>query len=286
MHHRTGFAHRRPWLGTALLLGVLLGTALQLQQRCLWDCATYQSCVLVGVALVGCAFAGRRMRWVRAVLLCVAAALMTFAQIGWRSTAFAEQALNPDIEGRDLRVEGTIAAMPQVRENGVRFRMNVDSATLDGEAVRVPELIDLSWYAQGLFAGDDAASGSEIPRLIAGQRWSMEVRLKAPHGAANPFGFDYELWMWEQGVQATGYVRSRTEPRLLESTWAHPVERLRQQVRDAIVDRLVYRSADGGDASRMRAAGVVAALVTGDQRAIDRGRRQSSSTLTSLASQK
>ena len=37
---------------------------------------------------------------------------------------------------------------------------------------------------------------------------AVAVRLKAPHGHINPHGFDYELWLWEQGVQATGYVRA------------------------------------------------------------------------------
>ena len=49
----------------------------------------------------------------------------------------------------------------------------------------------------------------------------------------------------------------------------HPVERARQAVRDAIVSRLAG-SAAAGDAGQVRVAGVVAALVTGDQRAIDR----------------
>ena len=49
----------------------------------------------------------------------------------------------------------------------------------------------------------------------AGERWALTVRLKAPHGARNPHGFDYELLAWEQGVQATGYVRDQPAPQLL-----------------------------------------------------------------------
>ncbi|MBF5003452.1 DNA internalization-related competence protein ComEC/Rec2 [Diaphorobacter caeni] len=274
--HRTA-AFSRPWLGTAMLLGMLLGTALQLQQRSLWSGYTYLG--LAALGLCGCLLClhrigpGRRQwrwPWTRACLMLVGVALVTFAQIGWRSVAFAQGALAGELEGRDLLIVGSISAMPQVRENGVRFRMEVESATLDGRAVRAPDLVDLSWYAHGLYADDgDASSDAPIPRLVAGQRWAMPVRLKAPHGAANPFGFDYELWMWEQGVQATGYVGMRVGPRWIEDGWSHPVERLRQRVRDAIVDRLVFNPA-AQDASRARAAGVVAALVTGDQRAIDR----------------
>ena len=34
------------------------------------------------------------------------------------------------------------------------------------------------------------------------------MRLRRPHGNANPHGFDYELQLFEQGVRATGYVRA------------------------------------------------------------------------------
>ena len=56
----------------------------------------------------------------------------------------------------------------------------------------------------------------------------MTVRLKAPHGNSNPHGFDYELWLWEQGIQATGYVRAGPKdapPLRLSSSWYHPAER-------------------------------------------------------------
>ena len=34
------------------------------------------------------------------------------------------------------------------------------------------------------------------------------MRLESAPRVAQPHGFDYELWLWEQGVQATGYVRA------------------------------------------------------------------------------
>ena len=61
-----------------------------------------------------------------------------------------------------------------------------------------------------------AAAAMEEPRatLRAGQRWRLLVRLKQPHGNANPHGFDYELYLFEQGVRATGYVRAGVPPGL------------------------------------------------------------------------
>ncbi len=103
----------------------------------------------------------------------------------------------------------------------------------------------------------------QAPELRAGERWQMNVRLKAPHGNSNPHGFDYELWLWEQGLQATGYVRAGPNdppPQRLADTWRHPVERARQVVRDAVFERVADR----------RTAGLLAALIVGDQNAIDR----------------
>jgi hypothetical protein len=38
---------------------------------------------------------------------------------------------------------------------------------------------------------------------------ALTVRLRQPHGSLNPHGFDLELWLFEQGIRAGGYVRSR-----------------------------------------------------------------------------
>ena len=110
---------------------------------------------------------------------------------------------------------------------------------------------------------DPDAPDKAVPTLHAGERWRFTVRLKRPHGNVNPHGFDYELWLWEQGIGATGYVRTGRDdpaPERIESTWKHPLERARQSVRDAILERVDDR----------KAAGILAALVTGDQAAIER----------------
>lgn len=91
----------------------------------------------------------------------------------------------------------------------------------------------------------------------------MDVRLKAPHGHINPHGFDYELWLWEQGIQGTGYVRlgvKDARPQWLGPTGWHPIERSRQRVRDAVDQQVNDR----------QSAGIVAALLLGDQAAIER----------------
>jgi competence protein ComEC len=234
------------WI-TPLLLGVLAGTALQLQQAELLARDTVLHLALLGM----CCVAVRRFS--PRVLLFLAAALLAFAQVEWRAAAFEAQSLQPAIEGRDVVVTGVIAAMPQRTEAGLRLRVEVDSATADDGAVPIPRRIAVGWY------GDPQT----LPDVRAGERWRFATRLKAPHGASNPHGFDFELWMWEQDLQASGSVRAgprEPAPERLEATWRHPVESARQRVRDAIHAQVTDR----------RSAGVIAALVVGDQAAIER----------------
>ncbi|MFN7855689.1 MAG: DNA internalization-related competence protein ComEC/Rec2 [Acidovorax sp.] len=275
-----GASAARQWLVPAWLTGLVVGAALQLQQPALWHEAAYAAWAIAGAAAaVACRAAAQvraALRWRHAVhgLALLAAIALMFAVCGLRAHSTLADRLEPSLEGRDLRITAVVAAMPQVNEAGTRLRLAVESARLEGAGpVRLPPLIDVAWYA-GAFresAGEVALQRQPQP-LRAGERWEMTVRLKAPHGLSNPHGFDFELWAWEQGVQATGYIRAgaRDAPPLrLGATWRHPVEQLRQSVRDAIVERLVYAS-DSDDPARARIAGVVAALVTGDQRAIDR----------------
>ena len=271
----------------ALLAGSVLGVAWQLQQRELFVQPIYGWMVSGALAglFITTLFMANTATWPsgRVYALAAASAFLTAAVLGFGATGlraheFLGSALSPALEGQDIVVTGQIAAMPQVGEDGVRFNFAVATAELAGKAVAVPPLLALGWYTgfgtrlvKPLPAEDQEPQPPEFllqlqrqpQELRAGERWQMTVRLKAPHGNSNPHGFDYELWLWEQGVQATGYVRTSkadAPPKKLASTWAHPIERARQSVRDAIFARVENR----------QMAGILAALVVGDQRAIDR----------------
>ena len=243
-------------------LGAVLGPALQLQQPALWEGAAYAAMAAAAIGLL--LWARSRKARARSLIILMALALLGFGLTGLRASRFAAQGLDPALEGRDVTVTGIVAAMPQRSETGLRFRLKVESATVGGSPVRLVPQLYLGWYGGAV---PDAAGRMELlrqaPELRAGERWQMNVRLKAPHGNSNPHGFDYELWLWEQGLQATGYVRAGPNdppPQRLADTWRHPVERARQAVRDAVFERVADR----------RTAGLLAALIVGDQNAIDR----------------
>ncbi|TAM37839.1 MAG: DUF4131 domain-containing protein [Burkholderiaceae bacterium] len=208
--------------------GFIVGTALQLQQAALWPWPIYACFVALAVTLYWVEatkhIAIEGGMWRRCTAF-AAAALLAFSLCGLRATAFGHDALTPALEGRDIAVVGVVAAMPQRSEVGLRFRFSVESAMLDGAPAALPPQIYLSWYSSG-YGGADATGSAPLAAppadLRAGERWRMTVRLKAPHGNSNPHGFDYELWLWEQGLQATGYVRAGPKdaaPQRLGDTW-------------------------------------------------------------------
>ena len=234
----------------------------------------YQLLLGVGLGLLWLALAASAifkplLRW---LALMLAAACCVAGVTGWRAHAYLAQTLPKSLEVVDLQVEGTIASMLQNGANGQRWRFEVDNAPAG-----VPAVIELSWY--GPFGRELDASQPLIPvwaqgaPLNPGQRWRMTVRIKRPHGARNPHGFDYELLAWEQGVQATGYVRDQPAPQLLQVSSQYRLQRWRQWLRDRIraQESHLQRWFPAMERNRQQAAiGVIAALAVGDQQAIDR----------------
>ena len=157
-------------------------------------------------------------------------------------------------EGVDIQVIGVVAALPQPYERSLRFEFDVERV-LTPQAV-VPAHIVLSWW--GSPARDTRPA--TLPELHAGERWQLTVRLRRPHGTLNPHGFDYEAWLLERNIRATGYVRPGGSERVaaLVARPQYLVERVREAVRDRIQAAL----------AEAPYAGVLIALAIGDQRAI------------------
>ena len=245
MHARSGLDSG--WRLALLALSMLGGTALQLQQAQTLPPAWAASFAAAGLLM---AFAGRR----HTPLAALALALAAFAATDLRASARLAELLPAALEGRDLAIEGRIVGLPQPSSTGTRFVFAVEQAPPG-----VPSRLSLGWL-RGPDA--DAPLAGPAVELVPGQRWALTVRLKAPHGALNPHGFDLELWMFERGLRAGGYVRATaaTPPRLLAEAEGAWVDRLRLHLRRTIQTRV----------DDPRAAGVLAALVVGDQGAIER----------------
>jgi competence protein ComEC len=172
---------------------------------------------------------------------------------GWAHWRIADR-LAPQLEGRDIAVVGVVASLPAIGERSVRFELDVESAQ-GGE--KLPRKLLVSWYRSSAWEEAPAVLTSSVH---PGERWLLTLRLRRPHGLVNPHGFDYEAWLLERGVGATGYVRGRGEQRLLGSR--NGVMDLVEKTREAVRDR--FLAALGPSP----AAGILAALAVGDQRAI------------------
>jgi competence protein ComEC len=170
--------------------------------------------------------------------------------------------LAPELEGKDIEVVGVVSSLPAVGERNLRFEFDPEAVT-EPAGARLPGRILLSWYRtmpQGELREDSPAILSSA--VHAGERWRFTVRLRRPHGNANPHGFDYEAWLLERGVGATGYVRSSQNAfpeRLGErNSFSDRIEQLRESVRDRF-KRVLGETPAGG---------ILAALAVGDQRSI------------------
>lgn len=243
----------RGWRIVWLALAWLGGVALQLQQPTLWPQPASAAVALVAVGLA--ALARRRRGSALFALAAAALALAAFASTDCRAAQSLAERLPPALEGQDIVVTGVVAELPRLSSIGTRFVFEVESATHAGAPAAVPRRLSIGWYH-----GYDGESliASPPQAIQAGDRWQLPLRLKQPHGVMNPHGFDLELWLFEQGILASGYVRPGAL--WLADGVAHPVERLRQRIRDAILLRVADSSA----------AGVLAALAVGDQAAIER----------------
>ena len=200
--------------------------------------------------------------WHRAALVpCAFAAGFLWAS-GAAHLRIADR-LAPELEGRDLEVIGVVSGLPVQTQRALRFDFEVESAREAGARnVSVPAKLRLAWYrAAAQEQGDEPpVADGELRPLHPGERWRISVRLRRPHGNVNPHGFDYEAWLLERGIGATGYVRPRPAPEHLGERRAmlDRIELAREAVRERFLMVL----------GNTPASGILAALAVGDQHAI------------------
>lgn len=245
-------------------LSLVAGTWLAQQQAVLPAPATLfglSALVMLGRLLASC-------RYARAACdsaVCVAVALAAFVWASAAGHAALADRLSHALEGRDVDLIGVIAGLPQRVERGRRFDLAVEQAPPG-----VPQRIALTWYDD---RGADLPTPHVAPNLQAGSRWQLRVRLKRPHGNMNPHGFDYEAWLLERGIGATGHVRAsgegRQAQRLIDEQAGGLIARI-DALRDAVRSRFAAVMHDDAlaEVPPWPWAGVLIALAIGDQRAI------------------
>jgi len=156
------------------------------------------------------------VRWLAIIAL---AALWTLFQ----TNLLLNDRLNNDLVGQDLVISGTISNVPEHQTRLIRFEFSPDKSN----AITLPNKLRLNWYQ------------TRPEQLHAADRWQLTLRLKQPRGMSNPGSFDYEGWLFQQGIGATGYVRTSTDNKLLESSSIYSINTIRQSLTKAIEKHLI-----------------------------------------------
>jgi len=161
----------------------------------------------------------------------------------YRGGEILSVSLDPGLEGATQTVIGRVASLPEQKGPVRRFNFRLESGVPQG--LPAGTLVRLGWY-------------HDAPTLVPGERWRLRVRLKRPVGFMNPGSFDYEGWLFQHRLRATGYVstgsvNSRLEP---AGPWRPDAWRfrLRERIHAALPDG-AFRP-------------LVVALALGDQSAI------------------
>ncbi len=164
--------------------------------------------------------------------------------------------LDETLVGENIVISGQILNIPMSSGKVQRFEFRIDGHRLltavGLQAAPFPKTVRLSWYY-----------GETVN---AGESWQFEVRLKPPHGFMNPGGFDYEAWLFQHGIDATGYVRKSSLNRREHSATAS-IDYFRQSLVKQI-DAIARTQNQRLDAGEVNAFSLVKALAVGDKSSI------------------
>ncbi|OUR73261.1 DNA internalization-related competence protein ComEC/Rec2 [Methylophaga sp. 41_12_T18] len=170
--------------------------------------------------------------------------LLGFSWSYYQASAVISDRLASELQGKDIVITGTVSTIPEYHSQHVRFEFRPDQQP----NIQLPKKILLNWYRP-------------FPISIhADERWQIMVRLKLPYGMKNPAGFDYESWLFQRGIGATGYIRSNDKNIRLAVSPELSINRLRQSVNGRLNQHLT-------DSSNL---GVVEGLTTGTRHNISK----------------
>jgi len=158
------------------------------------------------------------MCWYWRALRWPALAAAGFCWAGWHAAQLSLIQLPDSLEAKDVQVRGQVVGLPeQLAEGRLRLAFRVETVRSGAGWRDLVLPARLNWYRNA-------------PAMHPGERWQLQVRLKAAHGVANPGGFDYERWLFAHGFRVTGYVRKSPANRLIEAAGASALQRLREHL--------------------------------------------------------
>ena len=123
------------------------------------------------------------------------------------ATLIHNKQLTNSLESKEVLISGRVIDLPVQGVRSIKFLFKIDEVITPIEDLAFPSKIRLSWYDLN-------------KQVRSGEKWQFLVKLKKPHGLSNPHGFDYEKWLFQHQIGATGYVRtSDNNKRLTPAPW-------------------------------------------------------------------
>lgn len=243
-------------LGRAMAMAFMLGTGwVQLWPQ-LWPIYWQWGGLLIGLIGLGLAYIIKQSH-ARYVIALGAAFLLAVSNANWQAYELRSQQLPAIEENKAFKLLVQVDSLVRLKPDSRSFRVKV----LESNPPQVPSRLSLSWSSQEWGGPYVLPKAYDFPEIKPGQVWQLTAFLKTPHGARNPFGFDYEGYVFAQDIRATGSIRGT--PKLISQTpneWSLSLiaEMWRHHLRRAMLPYV----------HSLRWGGVILALSIGDQASI------------------
>lgn len=163
------------------------------------------------------------------------------AQAHWRLQA----RFPPELHRVELLCEGRVLNPPEISAQRWRFDFRLSRCLIEQQWQVMNHRTRIAWYRP--------AATQQVP--AGGELWQLSVKLKLPRAQLNPTGFDYETWLFQRGIQATGYVRAAEQCKRVSAASDYSMARWRGEIRQRLLPVLPDEAS----------AGVIPALVLADR---------------------
>ena len=108
--------------------------------------------------------------------------------------------LSSEQTSQPVQIIGEVSSLV-IADQNIRFNINVTQ--IDHQAMFFARTFRLSWR-------------DPLWKIQQGQQVKLLIKVKPPHGLANEAGFNYQQWLFSEGITATGYVKPHVDNQLIE----------------------------------------------------------------------
>jgi len=108
--------------------------------------------------------------------------------------------LSSEQTSQPVQIIGKVSSLVIAKQN-IRFNLNVTQ--IDNQDLFFEKTFRLSWR-------------DPVWQVQQGQQVKLLVKVKPPHGLANEAGFNYQQWLFSEGITATGYVKSHFDNQMID----------------------------------------------------------------------